>query len=57
MNEVEQILKNHPDVEFIDALNYDLCGIMRGKRIDLAHLKKLFDLGFQFLDPDAVAAA
>jgi len=48
MSEVEQFLKDHPDVEFIDVLNYDLCGIMRGKRIDLAHLKKLFDVGFQF---------
>lgn len=48
MSEVEQFLNDHPDVKYVDVLNYDLCGIMRGKRVDLAHLKKLFDVGFQF---------
>lgn len=53
MSEVESFLRDHPDVKFIDILSYDLCGIMRGKRIDLAHLGKLFEFGFQF--PSSVA--
>lgn len=53
MSEVETFLREHPDIKFVDVLSYDLCGIMRGKRIDLEQLRKLFDVGFQF--PSSVA--
>jgi len=48
MSEVDVFLKENPEIEFVDVLNYDLCGIMRGKRVDLDQLHKLFEIGFQF---------
>lgn len=48
MSEVETFLKEHPEIQYADVLNYDLCGIMRGKRVDVEQLRKLFDVGFQF---------
>jgi len=53
MSEIEAFLKNHPEIEVFDVLSYDLCGIMRGKRVDISQLKKLFEVGFQF--PSSVA--
>lgn len=48
MNEVETFLKQHPEIACVDVLNYDLCGIMRGKRVDMDQVRKLFAVGFQF---------
>ncbi len=42
MDEAEQFLKNNPDVRYVDVLNFDLCGIMRGKRIHASQLKKVY---------------
>lgn len=44
----EAFFEQHPDIEFFDVLIHDLCGIMRGKRVDRKQLKKLFSEGFQF---------
>ncbi len=42
----EGFFEAYPDIEFFDVLVYDLCGIMRGKRVDRQQLKKLFEDGF-----------
>lgn len=44
----EAFFEAHPDIEFFDVLVHDLCGIMRGKRVDRKQLGKLFSDGFQF---------
>lgn len=48
MSEAEDFLKNHPEIKIVDVLNYDLCGVMRGKRIKVSQLDKLYDGGFQY---------
>ena len=45
MSEVEAFLKENPQTAYIDVLNYDLCGIMRGKRIHVSELEKLYKGG------------
>lgn len=44
----EAFFEANPDIEFFDVLVHDLCGIMRGKRVDRKQLEKLFTEGFQF---------
>ena len=44
----ETFFDQHPGIEFFDVLVHDLCGIMRGKRVDRKQLGKLFTEGFQF---------
>ncbi len=53
MSELEAFLKNNPDIEFFDVLSYDLCGIMRGKRVDQNQFRKLYEVGFPL--PSSVA--
>jgi len=38
-------LARHPEVEWVDAILPDLCGVMRGKRLPREHLGKLFGEG------------
>jgi glutamine synthetase len=48
MSEVKDFLNKHPNIKFIDVLNYDLCGVMRGKRLDVSQLEKIFKGEFLF---------
>ena len=45
---LDALLKQHPDIEFVDAILADICGTLRGKRLpvngDAAHL---FESGMQ----------
>jgi len=45
--EFEALLKQRPDIAFVDAAIPDLCGILRGKRVAVADALKLFDTGMQ----------
>jgi len=42
----EAFFEANPNIEFFDVLVYDLCGIMRGKRVDRKQLRKLYEDGF-----------
>ena len=45
--EVAHFLAEHPDVRWIDAMIPDLCGIARGKRLDISGLSKVFRSGLR----------
>lgn len=47
MDEVKEFLSQNPDVDTIDAILPDLCGVIRGKRIARNGLKKIYRNGFQ----------
>ncbi|MBL6933020.1 MAG: glutamine synthetase [Rhodospirillales bacterium] len=47
MNEASDFLANNPDVETIDCIIPDLCGVIRGKRIARDGLEKIYKSGFQ----------
>ena len=44
-SELDRFLTEHPEVETVDAIHHDLCGIVRGKRYPRAALKTLFEDG------------
>ena len=44
-NEATRFLAEHPEVQYVDAIFVDLCGIIRGKRCPLADLPKLYASG------------
>lgn len=44
----DDFFERYSEIEFFDVLIYDLCGIMRGKRIDRMQLRKLYREGFRF---------
>jgi len=46
LTELERYLAEHPDTQYVDAIFFDLCGIVRGKRYPRRDLKKLFKTGF-----------
>jgi glutamine synthetase len=46
--ELGAFLQAHPQVAYVDAIVFDLCGIVRGKRYPRAELEKLFEAGFPF---------
>ncbi|SDG55397.1 glutamine synthetase family protein [Roseospirillum parvum] len=46
-SELDAFLKAHPDIEYVDALLFDLCGIVRGKRFPRHEAAKLFTSGMQ----------
>ncbi|MBT4890167.1 MAG: glutamine synthetase [Rhodospirillales bacterium] len=46
MEEAEAFLAQHPEVRFLDVFMYDLNGIIRGKRVDISMIKKLYKSGF-----------
>ena len=50
--EFEAFLKQHPDIEYLDAVVVDLCGILRGKRMGIAEAAKVFESGMQI--PESV---
>lgn len=46
-SEVKRFLAENPEVETIDAIFHDLCGIVRGKRYPRVDLEKLYKDGLQ----------
>ncbi len=44
-DEAASFLRNHPDVRRVDAIVPDICGIPRGKRLDVSALGKLYTTG------------
>ena len=55
--ELEELVKKHPEIEFVDAIFADLHGYIRGKRFPLGEAGKIYTSGVQipdssfFLDP------
>lgn len=47
MDEVNDFLASHPEVETFDAIIPDLCGVMRGKRIARDGVRSIYKKGFQ----------
>lgn len=47
MNEGSRYLKDHPELDLVDALMVDINGIIRGKRMGPNNLAKIYDKGFQ----------
>ncbi|SOD94940.1 glutamine synthetase family protein [Caenispirillum bisanense] len=47
VEELTSFLADHPDVEYVDAILFDLCGIVRGKRYPRQDAKGLFTNGMQ----------
>jgi glutamine synthetase len=45
LNEANDFLKKHPDIQFVDLLIADMNGVVRGKRIDRASLHKVYQRG------------
>jgi glutamine synthetase len=45
--DLQLFLQDHPEVEAIDAVFPDICGIIRGKRLTLDSARQLFDGGLQ----------
>jgi glutamine synthetase len=44
-NETEAFLQRHPETRWVDAMVPDICGIPRGKRLDVSALGKIFTSG------------
>ncbi|HEY1612311.1 MAG TPA: glutamine synthetase family protein [Rhizomicrobium sp.] len=45
--EFAALLKAVPDLEFVDAVVADICGVLRGKRLPIGEAKRLFEHGMQ----------
>src|SRR3569832_116708 len=45
--ELEAVLLANPKIQFVDAAIADICGALRGKRIAVTEVSKLFDSGMQ----------
>jgi glutamine synthetase len=45
LNEANEFLAEHPEVQFVDLLISDMNGVVRGKRIDRASLLKVYEKG------------
>ncbi len=50
--EFEALIAAHPEIEYLDAVVVDLCGILRGKRMGIAEAAKIFESGMQI--PESV---
>lgn len=48
LDEVAQFRRNHPDVTQIDCLIPDACGVLRGKKLPVDGLEKLYRAGVAF---------
>src|ERR1700682_6812340 len=46
-SELEAVLLANPDIQFVDAAIADISGALRGKRIAVADVPKLFEAGMQ----------
>lgn len=47
LSEIESFLAAHPDVQYVDAILFDLCGVTRGKRYPRQDAHKLYTTGMQ----------
>ncbi|MDG1164885.1 MAG: glutamine synthetase, partial [Porticoccaceae bacterium] len=47
MDQLEQFLQQHPDIEIFEVLLHDLNGIQRGKWLPRKHITKLFNGGYK----------
>lgn len=47
MDEISEFLANNPDVETFDTIVSDLCGVIRGKRLDRDGIVKVYKNGLQ----------
>ncbi|HTO40935.1 MAG TPA: glutamine synthetase family protein [Rhizomicrobium sp.] len=45
--EFKAFLLAHPEIEYLDAVIVDICGILRGKRLGIAEAAKIFESGMQ----------
>ena len=45
LNEANEFLAEHPEVQFVDLLIADMNGVVRGKRIDRSSLLKVYEKG------------
>ncbi len=45
--EFEGFIAAHPEIQYLDAVIVDLCGILRGKRMGIGEAVKIFDSGMQ----------
>src|ERR1700744_4480459 len=45
--QLDALLRSQPDIEFIDALLADLCGVLRGKRFPKGGTSHIFEHGMQ----------
>ena len=45
LQEANEFLKEHPEVQFVDLLIADMNGVVRGKRIERASLTKVYEKG------------
>ena len=45
--QLDALLRSHPDIEFIDAMLADICGVLRGKRFPNGGTAHLFENGMQ----------
>ncbi len=45
--EFEALLQAAPELEFVDAVVADICGVLRGKRLPIAEASRLFEHGMQ----------
>ncbi|MBT8767785.1 glutamine synthetase family protein [Metapseudomonas boanensis] len=45
LQEANEFLKEHPEVQFVDLLIADMNGVVRGKRIERASLHKVYEKG------------
>ena len=52
MNELDAFITENPDIKFCDVLVPDLCNVMRGKRLPIADLGKLY--GGDFRMPSSI---
>ena len=46
-NRLDALLKEHPEIEFVDAMLADICGTLRGKRLPVNGTAQLFESGMQ----------
>ena len=46
-SEIDEWLKDNPDIENVRAFTFDLNGIMRGKRLPITQLQKVIDGGIR----------
>ncbi|HWA89278.1 MAG TPA: glutamine synthetase family protein [Rhizomicrobium sp.] len=46
-NAFAALLAAHPEIEFVDAVLTDICGVLRGKRIPVGQTAHLFESGMQ----------
>ena len=44
---LDALLKQHPDIEIVDAVLSDICGTLRGKRLPASDTARLFETGMQ----------